>query len=120
VLYLCGRSDTQVNLNGNRLNLMEIEGHLRLAPGVKNAAAIVAARVVGGRGQLMALVEAAPTAVAGVRASLRETLPAHMIPAVIVPVAELPRPVLLWLRLVYFLCSFVYFVCSVYLGGVTA
>ena len=81
VLYLRGRADTQVNLNGNRLNLMEIEGHLRLAPRIRNAAVVVAARVTGGREQLMALVEPETAVVADIRAHLHSALPTHMIPA---------------------------------------
>ncbi|RMI33792.1 non-ribosomal peptide synthetase, partial [Actinomadura harenae] len=88
-LRFLGRIDRQVKVNGVRIEPAEVEGALTAHPGV--GAAAVTAR----DGRLVAYVTPArglAVAPAGVelRAHLRDRLPAPMVPAVFVPLAELP------------------------------
>ena len=99
-LWIHGRADSQTNLNGNRLNLMEIEGQLRLAAAVRNAVVVVAAvsrlgSGTAGQPQLMALVEPETVDAAAAKEYVADNLPRHMVPAVVLAVPELPRYVML-------------------------
>ncbi|UKJ76349.1 non-ribosomal peptide synthetase [Azospirillum brasilense] len=98
VEYL-GRTDHQVKIRGQRIELDEIECALAALPGV--AQAVVTALELGGgasepgmdRRQLVAyLVPAESHAVdeAAIRAALRDTLPPHMLPAAYVTLDALP------------------------------
>ena len=92
VLEFVGRADDQVKIRGYRVELSEIDAVLTMHPGVR-AAAAVAAQPGDGERQLLAAVVAEPGIAVDadeVRAWLRDRLPAYMVPAVIVPVAELP------------------------------
>ncbi|MGW5350934.1 non-ribosomal peptide synthetase [Streptomyces sp. NPDC004031] len=80
-----GRFDSQVSVNGYRVELGEIEAALRSCPGVGNAA--VALVKDGGQGTLAAWVLLTPATRADpagsldrIRARLAESLPAHMLP----------------------------------------
>ncbi|WP_107046756.1 non-ribosomal peptide synthetase [Streptomyces albus] len=84
-----GRADFQVKLNGYRIELGEIEAVLRSVPGVAEALVGVESNPSTGRRQLVAhlvpehAAGAAPgagTAVADVRAAVRELLPGYMVP----------------------------------------
>ncbi len=86
-----GRRDHQVKLRGFRVELGEIESHLTGLPGVREAA--VLALEDGGVTRLVGYV--APSAgqtldVAALTAALGRTLPPHMVPARLVPLAALP------------------------------
>ncbi|MFF3303612.1 amino acid adenylation domain-containing protein [Streptomyces sp. NPDC002908] len=87
-----GRTDNQVKLNGHRVELGEIEHRLEQAPAVRSAAVCV--RGDGRRRRLAGFVTLAPGAPAdwrsGVTAGLRDTLPAYMLPDVLVALDELP------------------------------
>ncbi|MFG2823189.1 amino acid adenylation domain-containing protein [Kitasatospora sp. NPDC048365] len=85
-----GRIDTQVKIRGQRVELGEIEATLRRHPSVRHAVAVLRE----GR-TLVAYavpVDGPPDALdeAGLRAHLAEHLPEHMVPARIVPLAEIP------------------------------
>ncbi|WP_447007993.1 amino acid adenylation domain-containing protein [Saccharothrix isguenensis] len=84
VEYL-GRVDDQVKIRGFRVEPGEIEAALRALPGV-DAAAVVPRDSPGGR-QLVAFVVGDP---GDVRTALGDVLPAHMVPAVVVPTTALP------------------------------
>jgi len=91
-LAFLGRIDHQVKVRGFRIELGEIEACLETSPAV--ASAVVTVRSdTSGEARLIAYV--VPTAgttvdVKALRTSLGESLPEHMIPAVIVPIAALP------------------------------
>ncbi|GAA1855008.1 hypothetical protein GCM10009836_38830 [Pseudonocardia ailaonensis] len=87
-LTFAGRADAQVTLRGFRIELGEVEAAVATHPLV--AACAVA---VSGDQRLVAHVVAGPLAereLAAVRAHAAERLPAHMVPALVVPIAELP------------------------------
>ena len=95
-LELLGRSDFQVKLRGIRVELGEIEHHLRRAPGVENG--VVSARELGdGEKSLVAYVvvdgaggvDAAARGHA-IRTYLAQHLPEHMLPVSYVELAALP------------------------------
>lgn len=86
-----GRLDHQVKLNGVRIELGEIESCASEYAAVENAAAVVREGAPGSvRLALYVAPELAPESVAGLRAHLAGRLPAASVPAVIVPLAELP------------------------------
>lgn len=98
VTYL-GRTDSQIKLRGQRIELAEIEHVLRELPSI--AQACVSAQTLGNSRrtdldtrQLIAHVMPAPDAQApnpaALRSALMEKLPAHMVPAAIVPVTHWP------------------------------
>ena len=82
-----GRVDQQIKLRGFRIEPGEIEAALGRHPGVRHAT--VTARQVGGEKVLVAYVVGAVPAVE-LRETLRQHLPAHMVPAVFVPLEALP------------------------------
>jgi hypothetical protein len=115
VLECLGRTDAQVKVRGFRIEPMEVEAVLRAHPAVAEAV-VVARETEGGERRLVAYVvpAAAPPGepellgpygyapvslrvleeaelAASVRAHLAERLPGYMVPAVILPVAGLPR-----------------------------
>lgn len=97
VEYL-GRSDDQLKIRGQRIELGEVESRLREQPGVVQAAvhAMVLAgdAVAGGDNrQLVAYLVAADGVIleeAALRQALAKTLPAHMVPVAYVSLSELP------------------------------
>jgi amino acid adenylation domain-containing protein len=91
-LEYLGRLDGQLKVRGMRIELGEIETTLRQHVAVRDAA-VVAHTVASGDVRLVAYVVPRPGAVldpAEVGAALREGLPDHMLPAALVPLAEMP------------------------------
>ena len=91
-LEFMGRTDQQVKIRGNRIELAEIEAALRSYPLVEQAA--VLAREDGSHGTYLAAY-AAPKAqtqitVAGLRRYLQESLPKYMLPRTLVLLPSLP------------------------------
>jgi amino acid adenylation domain-containing protein len=89
-----GRRDHQVSLRGARIELGEVEAALQACPGVRNGAVIVRRSVDGQPEGLAAYVQPqagikglAPRHLA---AMLQQRLPAHMIPAEVFILDELP------------------------------
>ncbi|WUH90964.1 amino acid adenylation domain-containing protein [Streptomyces sp. NBC_00433] len=90
-----GRIDDQVKIDGFRIELGEIEAVLRRHPGVRRAV-VTAREDTAGTKRLVAYL--VPTAAAApslpppadLRRHLARDLPAYMIPAVFVPLAEIP------------------------------
>ncbi len=96
-LEYLGRADGQVTVRGHRVEIGEVEAALAAVPGVAAAAATV--RTDAGPARLVGYVvpgaagagpDPAPTP-ESVRAALAERVPAHLVPAVVVPLDELPR-----------------------------
>ncbi|KIF04850.1 nourseothricin peptide synthetase [Streptomyces sp. RSD-27] len=93
-LVFRGRSDHQVKIRGHRVDLVEVEGLVGGCAGVLEAAA---ARVDRGEHSTLAaffvpLPDHDPAEVAsGVRARLGESTAPHLVPSLLVPVAELER-----------------------------
>lgn len=88
-----GRADAQVKIRGFRVELAEIESALLKHPGVRAAACALHTDGAGVR-QLTGYVvrrDGRPLDGDGLRAQLRDRLPAYMIPAVIETLADLPR-----------------------------
>ena len=94
-LEFLGRVDQQVKVRGFRIEPGEIEAALRLHPAVRDAV-VVLREDIPGEPRLVAYVASGgagnpPAAVAELRASLRERLPEHMVPAAVVVLEALPR-----------------------------
>lgn len=93
LLEYLGRTDHQVKIRGYRVELGEIEATLRSHPEVRQAV-VLAREDVPGERHLVAYVvpgdPAAPPPVSELRGRLSRKLPAYMIPAVFVTLAELP------------------------------
>jgi amino acid adenylation domain-containing protein len=95
-LELLGRSDFQVKLRGVRVELGEIEHHLRRAPGVENG--VVSARELGdGEKSLVAYVVSdgsggvdVAARASAIRAYLAQQLPEYMVPVSYVELPALP------------------------------
>merc|ERR1719197_1526273 len=88
-LDFAGRIDFQVKLRGLRIELGEVEHALRALEGVEEAVALV--RGAGVDARLVAYVSPVAAAASELRSALRQTLPAYMVPSVLVGVAEWPR-----------------------------
>ncbi|MCI9882453.1 MULTISPECIES: non-ribosomal peptide synthetase [Methylobacterium] len=92
VIEFLGRLDTQVKIDGKRVELGEIESVLRGLPGVRDAAvAAVQADAYGKR--LHAFVVStgpSPLDLVSLRAALAVSLPAHMRPATLEALPHLP------------------------------
>ncbi|MGJ5235897.1 amino acid adenylation domain-containing protein, partial [Bradyrhizobium oligotrophicum] len=89
VIDYVGRSDHQLKIRGFRIEPGEIEARLTRQDGVQTA--VVVAREIGGRQQLVGYVCAAVDVDGtALRAALLEELPDYMVPARIVAVAQMP------------------------------
>ncbi|MFQ6324651.1 amino acid adenylation domain-containing protein [Nocardia sp. CWNU-33] len=86
-----GRADAQVKIRGYRIEIGEIETALRRLPGVDTAAVTVVRRAAGASlvGFVVCRADRGGEA-CGLRAALSERLPAYMVPARIVVLADLP------------------------------
>ncbi|MBW9354376.1 enterobactin non-ribosomal peptide synthetase EntF [Citrobacter sp. EC_71] len=97
VEYL-GRSDDQLKIRGQRIELGEIDRVMQQLPDVEHAVAHAcvfnqAAATGGDARQLVGYLvsqSGLPLDTSGLRESLREKLPAHMVPTVLLQLAELP------------------------------
>jgi len=88
-----GRSDFQVKIRGNRVDLTEIERHL-LEHAACRQVAVAARPGTNGTSRLVAYVASengARPSPSVLRAFLAERVPNHMIPSVFVPLDALPR-----------------------------
>lgn len=87
-LEFLGRTDGQVKVSGVRLDLTEVELHLRAVPGVAEAAAAVRSG-----GTLVAVVAAEPGVVldgADIRAAVAAVVPSAFVPAQVVVADDIP------------------------------
>jgi amino acid adenylation domain-containing protein len=98
-IEILGRSDFQAKVRGMRVELAEVEHHLRRAPGVKNGV-VTTKDAPDGEKVLVAYVvldqangvsrDARTVTAATIRRHLVEHLPEHMVPAMYLELAELP------------------------------
>jgi pyochelin synthetase len=92
VIEFLGRTDTQVKLNGHRVELGEIEHVLTAVPGVRRC--VVTVRGTGRDARVAAFVTLEPGLGADwrdvARTALADALPAYMVPNAIVELDELP------------------------------
>ncbi|HEU5108780.1 MAG TPA: amino acid adenylation domain-containing protein, partial [Micromonosporaceae bacterium] len=92
-LEFAGRFDFQVKISGYRIEPGDVETSLGALPAV-DAAAVVCDRSTGDEPRLVAYVTARrgrTLTPEGVRAQLRRTLPAYLVPPVVVVLDEFPR-----------------------------
>ncbi|MFP2932075.1 non-ribosomal peptide synthetase, partial [Pyxidicoccus sp. 3LG] len=92
-LEYLGRIDHQVKIRGFRIELGEIEQVASRHPSLGQIA-VMAEADSRGQPRLVAYVVPAPgqpLSLPGLRAFLQERLPAHFIPSLLVPLAEMPR-----------------------------
>ncbi|MFD7321538.1 amino acid adenylation domain-containing protein [Streptomyces sp. NPDC059875] len=87
-LEFIGRRDAQVKIRGQRIELGEVEAHLRAQEGVTDAAAAVVPGP-GGHRHLVGYVVGADD-VRRVREALAAALPEHLVPAVLVALPAMP------------------------------
>ncbi|QEU93750.1 non-ribosomal peptide synthetase [Streptomyces kanamyceticus] len=94
-LEFLGRGDDQVKIRGFRIELGEIQARLAAHPALAQAAVIARDSAHGKRLLAYAVPREGTTATTvtpdALRAHLAETLPAHMVPATVTLLAELPR-----------------------------
>ncbi len=90
-LELVGRTDHQVKIRGFRVELGEIEARLERHPEVREAAALVQDEGAGARLIAFVVPERGALSALDLRATLREALPEHMVPAAFVVLDRLPR-----------------------------
>ncbi|WP_336081622.1 non-ribosomal peptide synthase/polyketide synthase [Nocardia sp. SSK8] len=89
-LEYLGRSDLQVKLNGQRLELGEVEAALQRQPGVAQAAATVVAGVGADRLVGYVVPREADRDPGDLRAALAAELPGYLVPAVVLTLDEFP------------------------------
>jgi amino acid adenylation domain-containing protein len=92
-LEYLGRLDRQVKIRGFRIELGEIEAALTSQPEVRSAAVVAAENPDSSRrliGYLVAAAAGAELPMAELIDRLRERLPEHLLPSVLLPLAELP------------------------------
>jgi len=79
ILHHLGRTDNQVKVKGNRIELEEIEAHLRRAA-ESEAVAVVAWPVLDGSAQGLVGFCSSPLSADAITAAMFETLPRYMVP----------------------------------------
>jgi non-ribosomal peptide synthase protein (TIGR01720 family) len=110
-LIFCGRKDNQVKLHGQRMELSDVEHHLRVDPSVRHALAIIprgglckdrlvailslqevaaTEALTSASGMQVVVREASSFYLPGIRGRLCENLPSYMIPSNWVVVEKLP------------------------------
>lgn len=90
LLEFLGRTDSQVKVNGYRVDLSEIEKELSAHPSVTHACALASGEAGGARRLRAFVVTREPHLLPEVLERLERRLPAYMVPAAIEAVDELP------------------------------
>jgi D-alanine--poly(phosphoribitol) ligase subunit 1 len=80
VFHHLGRTDSQVKVKGNRIELEEVEAHLRQASGTDTVAAIAWPVVDGSPQGLVAFAAGARAECTAIEASMLKMLPRYMVP----------------------------------------
>eukprot|EP00798_Chlamydomonas_sp_ICE-L_P001268 gene1268-32616_t len=84
-----GRNDQQVKIRGFRIELGEVESAVSAIPPVSAAVAIVE-KDKNGQGRLVCFITPETVDVEALETTLKQKLPEHMVPQMIVPLAEMP------------------------------
>ena len=91
--HCLGRIDNQVKVMGHRVELEEIEAHLRAVAGTEAVAAIGWPSSNGNAAGVVAFVSGARVAPPDIREQMRRRVPAYMLPGRVLPLDELPLSV---------------------------
>ncbi len=94
-LDFLGRRDFQIKVRGFRVEPGEVESALLRHPGVREAVVTATTEAAGGAGGHRLVAYYVPEGADGpapaeLSAHLRESLPEHLVPSILVPLAELP------------------------------
>jgi amino acid adenylation domain-containing protein len=90
VFHHLGRIDNQVKVLGNRVELEEIDMHLREAAGTQLAAAVAWPMRDGSASGIVGFVSGATAEPDAMQAALRRSLPGYMLPNAIREIGEMP------------------------------
>ena len=86
-----GRIDNQIKIHGHRVELEDVEAHLRAIAGGGDVAAVAWPSENGVAKAIVAFVAGGAVPPGEMRAALRRRLPPHSVPATIYELAALPR-----------------------------
>lgn len=92
-LVLLGRKDFQVKIRGFRVELGEIEAVVSQYPGVSQAIVVARKDILGNKrlaGYVVSIDKTAPVDFKNLRNHLRHSLPAYMVPDLLVPLEDIP------------------------------
>jgi amino acid adenylation domain-containing protein len=90
VFHHLGRLDNQIKIHGQRVELEEVEAHLRAVAGIDQVAAVAWPVADGVAQAIVGFVARGGTPTDRIREALRARLPSHMVPDAIHAVAALP------------------------------
>ncbi len=90
VFHHLGRIDNQIKISGHRVELEDVEAHLRSAAGSDQVAAVAWPIEHGVARAIVGFVAGSALPPVRIRAALRRRLPSHMVPAAIHAMAALP------------------------------
>ena len=90
ILHWLGRTDHQVKIHGHRVELEDVEAHLRTASGTDAVAALAWPVSDGAASAIAAFVSGANASPAQIRGRLRTLVPPYMVPRLVVEIDELP------------------------------
>jgi non-ribosomal peptide synthetase component F len=91
VFHHLGRADNQIKIHGHRVELEDIEAHMRAVIGVGEVAAVAWPIEDGVAQAIVGFVARSELPVNSIREALRKRLPSHMVPVAIQELASLPR-----------------------------
>ncbi|HEY3973061.1 MAG TPA: amino acid adenylation domain-containing protein [Candidatus Sulfotelmatobacter sp.] len=90
IFHHLGRIDNQVKVLGNRVEIEDVEAHLREACGVDSVSAIAWPITNGSAGGIVAFVAGSSVAAAEIRERMQRSVPKYMVPSEIRFVPHLP------------------------------
>jgi acyl-CoA synthetase (AMP-forming)/AMP-acid ligase II len=85
-----GRTDNQVKILGNRVELEEVEAHLREVCGVESVAAVAWPSVDGSAQGIVAFVAGDKVTANEIRQAMQRRVPKYMIPSQVLLLEQLP------------------------------
>ncbi len=91
IFHHLGRVDNQIKLKGNRVELEEIDAHLRRAAGTELVATVAWPIAFGSAEGLVAFVAGVDMAPDAIRDKLTKSLPRYLVPGRIIICEEMPR-----------------------------